>query len=194
MVRIYRATITRSMEWFPVFFVWVPETVQNPRFYVHASCSPYLFLFLYLFLSLSLCLSVSAVLIHCFFCKNLRALMDFLCRNREDFCWVFTRFAFWVLLADAEKPLFTKDYWRKMYSSVFYIYTQTRTIIHIYIYTYLHLCTYVYFYSYLYSYFYFYLGKSTRIPLEVRLFTRMPLEVPNLPNSTPMSKKIHFIK
>ena len=26
------------------------------------------------------------------------------------------------------------------------------------------------------------IGKSTRIPLEVRLFTRMPLKVPNLPN------------
>ena len=25
-------------------------------------------------------------------------------------------------------------------------------------------------------------GKSTRIPLEVCLFTKMPLEVPNLPN------------
>ena len=29
---------------------------------------------------------------------------------------------------------------------------------------------------------YFILGKSSRIPLEVRLFTKMPLEVPNLPN------------
>ena len=28
----------------------------------------------------------------------------------------------------------------------------------------------------------FFLGKSTRIPLEVRLFTRMPLKVPKLPN------------
>ena len=29
---------------------------------------------------------------------------------------------------------------------------------------------------------YILIGKSTRMPLEVRLFTRMPLEVPNLPN------------
>ena len=37
------------------------------------------------------------------------------------------------------------------------------------------------------------LGKSTMIPLEVRLFTRMPLEVPNLPNY-PYVQKITLYK
>ena len=36
------------------------------------------------------------------------------------------------------------------------------------------------------------IGKSIRMPLEVRLFTRMPLEVPNLPNYPYVQKIILY--